>query len=320
MSMASQCYGESQAPDMDLDRLMALPVEDKATYSKLIIQRFYIENRGKVYVSFSGGKDSTVLLHLVRSLYPEVPAVYSDTGLEFPEIREFVKATDNVTMIRPKMSFRKVIQEKGYPVVGKEVAHWVGLAQRGKPSGLKMISVPREENKFSKAHYAWLADAPFKISADCCDILKKKPMKAYEKETGRHAIIGTKGIDSRLRMTNLQRYGEILNDKCTPLGIWTNDDIWNYIRAHDLPYCNIYDKGYDATGCIFCAFGIMQDRDKFLKLKVTHPKQWEYCMRSLDEGGLGMREVCDFLGVPSGCDQLNLLEFAEKSEKLEGRA
>lgn len=319
MSMASQCYGESVAPDMDLDRLMALSVEDKATYSKLIIQRFYVANRGKVYVSYSGGKDSTVLLHLVRSLYPDVPAVYSDTGLEFPEIREFVKATDNVIMIRPKMSFRRVIQEKGYPVVSKEVANIVGGAQRGKPYGIKWTTISREESSFSKAHYAWLVDAPFQISADCCNELKKKPMKAYEKESNRHAIIGTKGVDSRLRMTNLQRYGLILNDKCTPLGIWTNEDIWAYIRAHNLPYCDIYDKGYGSTGCIFCGFGIMQDRNRFLKLKATHPKQWEYCMRPLDEGGLGMREVCDFLGIPSGCDQLNLLEFAVRKEQ-EGKA
>ncbi len=302
---------------MDLDRLTALSVEDKATYSKLIIQRFYVANRGKVYVSYSGGKDSTVLLHLVRSLYPEVPAVYSDTGLEFPEIREFVKATDNVIMIRPKMSFRRVIQEKGYPVVSKEVANIVGGAQRGKPYGIKWTTISREESSFSKAHYAWLVDAPFQISADCCNELKKKPMKAYEKESNRHAIIGTKGVDSRLRMTNLQRYGPILNDKCTPLGIWTNEDIWAYIRAHNLPYCDIYDKGYGSTGCIFCAFGIMQDRNRFLKLKATHPKLWEYCMRPLDEGGLGMREVCDFLGIPSGCDQLNLLEFAVRKEQEE---
>ena len=311
MSMTSTCYGNASMPDMDLDRLMALPVEDKATYSKLIIQRFYIENKGKVYVSFSGGKDSTVLLHLVRSLYPEVPAVYTDTGLEFPEIREFVKTFDNVEIVRPEMSFRKVIQTKGYPVVGKEVAHWTSLAQRGKPSGLKIMSVTREECKFSKAHYAWLIGAPFAISADCCNILKKKPMKGYKKATGRSAIIGTKGIDSRLRLTNLQRYGEILNDKCTPLGIWSNEDIWAYIRDHNLRYCSIYDKGYDATGCIFCAFGIMQDRNRFLKLKATHPSLWAYCMKPLDEGGLGMEQVCDFLGVPSGCGQTSLKDFEE---------
>ncbi len=314
MSMAPSCYGQAEMPDMDLDRLMALPLEDKVTYSKLIIQRFYVQQRGKVYVSYSGGKDSTVLLDMVRSLYPEVPAVYSDTGLEFPEIREFVQHTDNVEIVRPEMSFRQVIKTRGYPVVGKEVANIVGGAQHGKPYGIKWTTISREESKFSKAHYAWLVDAPFPISADCCKILKKRPMHAYEKESGRKAIIGTKGVDSRLRMTNLQRYGSIQAEKCTPLGIWTDEDIWRYIRSRKVPYCRIYDMGYAATGCIFCGFGIMQDRNRFLKLKATHPKQWEYCMRPVEGGGLGMKQVCDFLGIPSGCDQTDLLDYAEKAD------
>lgn len=311
MSMTSPCYGAPVAFEHDLDKLMALPVEMKAVYSKMIIQRFYIEQKGKVYVSFSGGKDSTVLLDLARSMYPDVPAVFADTGLEFPEIRVFVKATEKVEMVRPEMSFRQVVMTKGYPVVSKEVAHTIDQAQRGCPGALKMISIDRDESKFSKKHYAWLMDAPFRISSECCTVLKKKPMEEYAKRTGRAPIIGTKGTDSRLRMTNLRQYGEIVKDKCMPLGIWTDEDIWSYIHAHNLPYSPIYDKGYRATGCIFCAFGIMQDKGRFLKLKATHPSLWAYCMKPVDKGGLGMKEVCDFLGVPSGCEQSNLAAFAD---------
>ena len=63
-----------------------------------------------VYVSFSGGKDSTVLLHIVREMYPEVEAVFVNTGLEYPEIQQFVKTFDNVTILRPKMRFDEVIK------------------------------------------------------------------------------------------------------------------------------------------------------------------------------------------------------------------
>ena len=317
MSMTSPCYTASEAPPENLDKLMALPLEAKVTYSKMVIQRFYVQQRGKVYVSYSGGKDSTVLLDMARSLYPEIPAVYSDTGLEFPEIRQFVADTPNVEIVRPEMSFRKVIQTRGYPVVGKEVAKIIGAAQKGTPWGVRMVTVSRDEYSFSKAHYAWLVDAPFKVSSDCCKILKKQPMHAYEERTGRHAIIGTKGVDSRLRMTNLQQYGSIQSDKCTPLGIWTDDDVWQYIRSRNIPYCKVYDMGYNATGCIFCGFGIMQDRHRFVKLKATHPKQWEYCMRPLDQGGLGMEEVCDFLGIPSGRHQTNLLDILRETEGSE---
>jgi len=75
----------------ELIALQTLSLSTKILWARDKIQRWYEYHGGKVYVSFSGGKDSTVLLHLVREMYPDVPAIFCDTGLEFPEIREFVK-------------------------------------------------------------------------------------------------------------------------------------------------------------------------------------------------------------------------------------
>ena len=83
-----------------------------------------------VYIAFSGGKDSSVLLHIAREMYPKISAVYVDTGLEYPEVREFVKRQENVEIIRPKMNFRQVIIKYGYPMIGKEVAGCVYGARR----------------------------------------------------------------------------------------------------------------------------------------------------------------------------------------------
>lgn len=85
---------------------------------------------GQVYVSFSGGKDSTVLLDLVRRIYPDVPAVYSDTGLEYPELRTFVKGQDNVEIIKPEKTFREIVKNYGYPLISKEVAEAIYYARR----------------------------------------------------------------------------------------------------------------------------------------------------------------------------------------------
>lgn len=65
--------------------------------------------------------DSTVLLHLVRQIYPDVKAVYCDTGLEYPEIKNFVKSCTNVEIIRPELSFKEVIKTYGYPIISKGV-------------------------------------------------------------------------------------------------------------------------------------------------------------------------------------------------------
>ena len=104
----------------DLKRMQAMPLEDKIARTKLLIKEWYEFFNGKVAISFSGGKDSTVLLHIARQVYPDIPAVFYDTGLEYPEIREHVKTFDNVEWIKPKKTFKQVVLEYGYPVVSKE--------------------------------------------------------------------------------------------------------------------------------------------------------------------------------------------------------
>lgn len=94
-------------PTLDeLKLLQALPLELKIAKTKARIKEwvdFYgVEG---VYVSFSGGKDSTVLLYIARSMYPNIKAVFSDTGLELPSIRSFVKTYENVDWLKPKLTF-----------------------------------------------------------------------------------------------------------------------------------------------------------------------------------------------------------------------
>ena len=107
----------------DLYQMQALPLSLKIRMTQRRI-RDWVEYYGKdgVYVSFSGGKDSTVLLYLVREIYPEITGVYVDTGLEYPEVKEFVRQHENVEILRPKMNFRQVIMKYGYPFISKEVA------------------------------------------------------------------------------------------------------------------------------------------------------------------------------------------------------
>ena len=115
----------------DLYQMQSLPLSIKIRMTMRRI-REWVEYYGidGVYVSFSGGKDSTVLLDMARQIYPELWAVHVDTGLEYPEIKRFVKRYENVKIIRPKMNFRQVIIKYGYPMIGKEVANCVYGARR----------------------------------------------------------------------------------------------------------------------------------------------------------------------------------------------
>lgn len=113
-----------------LEELRALPLERKIQISQARIIEWYNHYHGNVVVSFSGGKDSTVLLHLVRSIFPDVKAVFSNTGLEYPEIQKHVMSIENVDIVRPTMRFDEVISTYGYPLIGKEVAEAIFYARR----------------------------------------------------------------------------------------------------------------------------------------------------------------------------------------------
>ena len=92
----------------ELRALQALPLEEKILRSQMKVEEFYEHYKGKICVSFSGGKDSTVLLHLVRTVHPEVKGVFVNTGLEYPEVYNHVLATENVDVIKPALRFREV--------------------------------------------------------------------------------------------------------------------------------------------------------------------------------------------------------------------
>lgn len=114
----------------DLRELQALPLDLKILKTKNRIKEWYNYFGGQVYVSFSGGKDSTVLLHIARELYPDIEAVFVNTGLEYPEIQKFVKTFDNVTILRPKMRFDEVIKKYGYPIISKDISMTIHYAKQ----------------------------------------------------------------------------------------------------------------------------------------------------------------------------------------------
>ena len=144
-----------------LKELQALPLDRKIQISQARIIEWYQRNHGNVVVSFSGGKDSTVLLHLVRTIFPDVPAVFSNTGLEYPEIQRFVRTFPNVEIVAPKMNFSEVISTYGYPLIGKEVAEAIYYARRIRSQS---VHVEREREREQEQHDALEASGTSRLA------------------------------------------------------------------------------------------------------------------------------------------------------------
>ena len=301
----------------DLMQRRALPLGAKVLMTKARIREWYNHFEGQVYVSFSGGKDSTVLAHLVREMYPEVPLVFSNTGLEFPEIQAFAHKM-GAEFLRPKMQFSEVISKYGYPIISKEVAYAIYYAraihknkdwQTLKRGVRNKLLAKTSQTIFN--YDKWLPicnETRFMISHYCCSAMKKEPIKKFEKENKIYPYIGTLTEESKVREMWWFKRGcnayEGAKISSQPLSFWTEQDVLHYIRDNGIEIASVYgnivatDKsgfeyeplpgiecqlkcsGCQRTGCIFCGFGCYLEKGetRFQRLAKTHPKQYEYCM------------------------------------------
>ena len=280
----------------------------QVTQSKII--EYHSRLQGQVYVSFSGGKDSTVLLDIARKIYPDIEAVFIDTGLEYPEIKEFVKTIPNVAWVKPAMTFNQVVEKYGYPVISKDQARAIARYRNTNDPMQKWRRLngwPCGKKGMISKKWQFLVNAPFKISDECCNRLKKEPLDRYAKQNNLCPIMGTMAGESDGRKRQYLKTGCNVfyetKSKSMPLSIWNESDIWEYIKKFNLPYSSIYDKGAKRTGCMFCLFGAQFKNDnRFEILKANHPKIYDYCMNQL-----GLADVIKYIETNGGAKPMQCL-------------
>lgn len=300
-----------------LKELQALPLDRKIMITQTRIIEWYTKWKGQVYISFSGGKDSTVLLHIARQCFPDIEAVFVNTGLEYPEIQKFAKSFDNVTVVRPAMSFVDVIKNYGYPVISKEVSECL---YEGRQSLLRgedvytyrlqrlrgeLLDKNGNPSMYNHTKYEPLLYVDFYIGNKCCRTMKKSPAKQFTKSSGKKPIIATMAAESKLRTQAWLSHGcngfNMKFPTSQPMSFWTEQDVLEYIHKYELPIAPVYGEvvtcdngcklcttGCDRTGCIFCGFGAhMPDDDRFLRLRETHPRQYDYCINGGEYAWVG---------------------------------
>lgn len=238
---------------------------DRLEVIKQTINKYGEEN---FYLSFSGGKDSTVVHNLLDMALPDnrIPRVFSNTGIEYNSVVKFVKEReredDRFTIIYPKVNIKKTLETIGYPFKSKEHSCKVGMYQRG--SRTKSVLAYKNGNTtFSCPKillYQFDDDFKLKISDKCCNELKKKPFKKWQKENNKRIT-----ITGMMRQEGGQRqHIECITtekDKVVKFHPLAKVDIdWEdwFIKQYKIKLCELYEKpfNFNRTGCKGCPFSL----------------------------------------------------------------
>ena len=255
------------------------------------IEELYYDTGGKCYVSFSGGKDSTVLLALIKmceEIYtiPEnsIPAVFANTGIELGVTVDFVKWVKdnwypNVQIIRPEKSFDWVIKNKGKPIKSKVRSEFLHRYHSGNRSecvmrnlvyGITRSGLVAQKTRLADKDMHMLHDNfPIMASPACCSYMKKKPFAKYSKENGvKGFMVGIREGEGGARSMNAKSRSMKTDDNKTPCTVitggvikkmplidWTNEIVDEFIKEHSVPLSTAYTEyGFDRTGCMGCPF------------------------------------------------------------------
>ena len=342
----------------DLRQKQALPLEVKILLTRERVRQWVNEyGEDGVYISFSGGKDSTVLLDLVRNRfgYKNIPAVFVDVPTQFPELKAFARNFKDVEILKSEMAFNQVCEEYGFPLISKEVsqaAYEARLYLENKEQNIKKYKwgaptrilqfqgrlphtekgVPTGEysTMYDKSRYAFLLEAPFKISHFCCLKMKKEPLHGFEEKEDRKPITGQMAEESMLRKQKWLQFGcngfQMKRPISNPMSFWTENDVLQYIAENKLPICSVYgeivedfgdqlegqmdlsdyglaepEKKYKTTGCkrtgsMLCGFGCHLEKPgegRFEMLKQTHPKMYQ-ALDLIKNNGVTFREAIEW--------------------------
>jgi 3'-phosphoadenosine 5'-phosphosulfate sulfotransferase (PAPS reductase)/FAD synthetase len=317
----------------DLKAMQNWSFETKILKSQAKIIETYQHYGGNVCVNFSGGNDSSVLIDLARRAFPDIPAVFCDTGIEYPDILGIVKSYPNVDIVRPYLCgkdkcvncidgcFGKAVRTVGWNFPSKDTALALYYARKGSNWAIKSfqgLNNDGTESEYRKNHYykwAYLIESHFVFSDKCCKLLKESVLDKYHKETKTVPILGITAGESFRRKQSWYKTGcnafDTEKPQSKPLSFWLQTDILRYIKEFNIPYAkNLYgeivqDKNGNytttkmkQTGCSLCPTGCHLDKpNKYQSIIPQYPDLWAKAER------LGLFEMLDYIGVPYGGEQ-----------------
>ena len=262
---------------------------DRIQVIKATNQKYDLENNA--YLSFSGGKDSTIVHYLLDQALPNnrIPRVFIDTGIEYKLIREFVmglaKNDDRFIILKPTQNIKQMLEKYGYPFKSKQHFHNLMVYQN---SGIglsvkRYLGIIESNTKFrcpKILEYQFTPEFKIKCSDNCCRKMKKEPIHKWEKANNRYiAITGMRNSEGGERASIK---GCILTDKNGKLHkfhpLIKVSDEWEdwLIDTHSLALAPLYCQPYNfkRTGCKGCPFSLdLQEQLEIMERYMPQERQ-----------------------------------------------
>ena len=245
---------------------------DRIQKIKSMNELYDLENNA--YIGFSGGKDSVCLSKLIDIALPDnkIPRVYVNTGIEYLSMVKFVKhlseSDERIVIIKPSQNIKDMLEKKGYPFKSKAHSDNVAIYQHGGMTGWVKVYLGIGDKQKAKQYqcpdklrYQFTPDFKLKVSRQCCVELKKKPIKQYEKQSGK--TIGMTGMrkeegGSRENLNCVIFDKDKHIKKFHPLLVITEEfEDW-FIKENNLELCELYKPpfNFNRTGCKGCPYSL----------------------------------------------------------------
>lgn len=264
---------------------------DRVQKIKSINEQYDLEHNA--FISFSGGKDSTVLSKIIDIALPSnrIPRVFFNTGIEYKAILQFVKdladKDERFVIYSSGVSIAQMLEEKGYPFKSKEFSQKMAIYQRSGRTKTVTDYLGETGNKAKsfccpeKLKPMFSSDVPFKISDKCCIELKKKVSERFAEESNKPIVItGMRKAEggNRKSVQGCTIFNKGKLRKFHPLFPVTADFIDKAIYIYQISLCSLYYPPYnfERTGCKGCPFN-MKLKEQLTLMKELLPDEYKQC-------------------------------------------
>lgn len=235
------------------------------------IRTAYEKTDGKIYLSFSGGKDSTIVAELIKmaDLPTKIPFVFADTGIELGATERFVREYDyeNIVYVKPVKRMQQIIKDYGVPAMSKVKSQHIGTWQRQVELGnnpLDRVACTRllgtsgnGADKLANKHLHFLhPEHEYRVANKCCEYMKKKPFTEFEKQTEyKDVFTGVRIAEGGIRATQykscvlMRKKGKRDQLVSMPIIDWSDEICDEFISEYNVKLSDAYEVyGFTRTG------------------------------------------------------------------------